>query len=116
MIFLVFGAIFFLIGFVFLILPSKKINFIYGYRSYLAKQNERNWQYAQKICTRYFLLFGGVMTLIGILLKWQGWTNFFLLEMIAIPWFIVPIFGLIEEKLQQFDEQHRGEDNEYSND
>ena len=49
----------------------------------------------------------GVMTLIGILLKWQGWTNFFLLEMIAIPWFIVPIFGLIEEKLQQFDEQHR---------
>ncbi|EQC80890.1 hypothetical protein HSIEG1_2784 [Enterococcus sp. HSIEG1] len=56
------------------------------------------------------------MTLIGILLKWQGWTNFFLLEMIAIPWFIVPIFGLIEEKLQQFDEQHRGEDNEYSND
>lgn len=25
-------------------------------------------------------------------------------------------FGLIEEKLQQFDEQHRGEDNEYSND
>ena len=47
-----------LIGFVFLILPSKKINFIYGYRSYLAKQNERNWQYAQKICTRYFLLFG----------------------------------------------------------
>ena len=40
MIFLVIGAIFFLIGFVFLILPSKKINFIYGYRSYLAKQNE----------------------------------------------------------------------------
>ena len=55
--FLVIGAIFFLIGFVF-DSPSKKINFIYGYRSYLAKQNERNWQYAQKICTRYFLLFG----------------------------------------------------------
>lgn len=116
MIFLVIGSIFFLIGFVFLILPSKKINFIYGYRSYLAKQNERNWQYAQKISTRYFLLFGGVMALIGLLLKWQGWTNFFLLEMIAIPWFIVPIFGLIEEKLQRFDEQHRGEDDEYSND
>ena len=72
------------------------------------------------VCTKdlyaVFSAVWGVMTLIGILLKWQGWTNFFLLEMIAIPWFIVPIFGLIEEKLQQFDEQHRGEDNEYSND
>jgi uncharacterized membrane protein len=76
MIFLVIGSIFFLIGFVFLILPSKKINFIYGYRSYLAKQNERNWRYAQKICTQYFLLFGGVMTLIGILLEVAGMDQF----------------------------------------
>jgi uncharacterized membrane protein len=116
MIFLVIGAIFFLIGVVFLILPSKKINFIYGYRSYLAKQNERNWRYAQKISRRYFLLFGGVMTLIGVLLKWQGWTNYFLLEMIVIPWFIVPIFGLIEENLKKFDDKHRSETNEYLND
>jgi len=49
-------------------------------------------------------------------LKWQEWTNFFLVEMIAIPWFIVPIFGLIEENLQRFDKEHRGEENEYIND
>jgi hypothetical protein len=36
--------------------------------------------------------------------------------MIVIPWFIVPIFGLIEENLQRFDKEHRGEENEYIND
>jgi len=56
------------------------------------------------------------MAVIGFVLKWQEWTNFFLVEMIAIPWFIVPIFGLIEENLQRFDKEHRGEENEYIND
>ena len=46
MIFLVIGSIFFLIGLTFFLFPSKKMNLIYGYRSYLAKQNERNWRQA----------------------------------------------------------------------
>lgn len=116
MIFLVIGSIFFLIGLTFFLFPSKKMNLIYGYRSYLAKQNERNWRQAQKLSARFLLLFGGIMALIGFVLKWQEWTNFFLIEMIAIPWFIVPIFGLIEENLQRFDKEHRGEENEYIND
>ncbi|WP_235505492.1 SdpI family protein [Enterococcus sp. RIT-PI-f] len=116
MIFLVIGIIFLLIGLIFFIFPSKKINFIYGYRSFLAKQNDIYWRYAQKISSRYFLLFGALMTLIGGVLRWQDWTNFFILEMIAIPWFIVPMFGLIEENLQRFDKEYRGEDNEYIND
>ena len=74
--FLVIGAIFLFDRFCFLILPSKKINFIYGYRSYLAKQNERNWQYAQKILYAVLSAVWGVMTLIGILLKWQGMDQF----------------------------------------
>ncbi len=39
----------------FFLFPSK-MNLIYGYCSYLAKQNERNWRHAQKLCARYFLL------------------------------------------------------------
>ena len=46
---------FFLIGLTFFFF-HQKMNLIYGYRSYLAKQNERNWRHAQKLCARYFLL------------------------------------------------------------
>ena len=51
-----------------------------------------------------------------VCLEMARMDQFFLVEMIAIPWFIVPIFGLIEENLQRFDKEHRGEENEYIND
>lgn len=116
MIFLVIGLIFFFNGFLFFIFPAKKMNRLYGYQSYLAKQNQQNWQYAQKLSCRYFLFFGFLMTGIGLILKLNHWTNYFILEMIAIPWFVVPIFGLIEEQLQKFDSKQRGEENEYIDD
>lgn len=116
MVFLIVGMIFLVIGMIFCVFPSKKVNLIYGYRSYLSKQNQKNWQFGQKMCRRYFVLFGGSMTAIGLLLKWNGWTNYFLVEMILIPWFVVPIFGLIEENLKRFDDKQRGEDDEYIND
>lgn len=57
----------------------------------------------------FFLLFGFVMTAIGIFLNVTQRTNFFVVEMLALPWFIAPMFGCIETKLSKFDLEHRGE-------
>lgn len=116
MIFLVLGIIIFVVGLIFFIFPAKKQHLFYGYRSYLATKNLTNWCYAQKISSRFFLLIGGIMLLIGTALKLTGNTNFFLIEMLIIPWFVVPLFGLIETKLQKFDQKTRGEQHEHIND
>ncbi|WP_122646667.1 SdpI family protein [Enterococcus mediterraneensis] len=116
MIFLVIGIGFTLIGLLFSIFPAKYDNLVYGYRSYLSKMNELNWRYAQRISGMYFLLFGLLMAVIGLVLKLTGNTNFFIIEMILIPFPIVVSFGLIEERLKAFDRKNRGEENEYLDD
>jgi len=116
MIFLYLGSILLVIGGAFFIFPAKSDNLVYGYRTPLSKESEENWNYAQKISSRFLLLFGAVMTIIGFLLKTTGNTNFFIIEMLAVPWFIAPMFGLIETKLKQFDKERRGENDEYFND
>jgi hypothetical protein len=50
------------------------------------------------------------MAAIGFFLDYTHRTNFFIVEMLAIPWFIAPMFGCIETKLKKFDLQHRGEE------
>lgn len=110
MIFLYCGSIFLMIGLAFLLKPAKMDNLVYGYRSYLSKRSEAHWVYAQKTSRRFFLLFGFVMTAIGIFLNVTQRTNFFVVEMLALPWFIAPMFGCIETKLSKFDLEHRGEE------
>lgn len=116
MIFLVVGTIFLVVGLAFFIVPSKKENLIYGYRTYLSRQSEDHWRYAQKMSALFFLLFGAGMAIIGGVLKYTDNTNFFLVELLLIPWFVAPMFGCIEMKLKKFDQNYRGERNEYLND
>ncbi|KAF1299998.1 MULTISPECIES: SdpI family protein [Enterococcus] len=116
MIFLVIGIFLLVIGGLFRIFPAKYDSLLYGYRSYYARMNQTNWQFAQKISGRHFLLFGGLMTAIGLLLKMTGYTNFFIIEMLLIPIPIVLAFGLTEDKLREFDKNNRGEENEYLDD
>lgn len=111
MIFLFVGSFLTLIGVVFRILPSKEINRIYGYRSPLAESSLETWRYAQKISSYYFIFFGLIMVLIGSILKYFGWTNFFIIEMFLLVFPIMPIFILTEKKLQLF-EHERGKKNQ----
>ncbi|HPI99859.1 MAG TPA: SdpI family protein [Enterococcus sp.] len=110
MIFLYCGGIFLVIGLAFLLLPAKMDNLVYGYRSYLSKQSQAHWAYAQKLSARFFLFVGFIMTAIGFFLNYTHRTNFFIVEIVAIPWFIALTFGCIETKLKKFDLQHRGEE------
>lgn len=116
MIFLGLGLIVFIIGLLFFIFPARKISFWYGYRTYLARQSQKHWQYAQKVSSHNFLLFGTIMLGIGLFLKFTGRTHFFLLEIMIAPLFLIPIFAFTETKLQKFDRKLRGEQNEYTDD
>ncbi len=115
MIFLVIGWIILLIGLLFLLFPAKEGSRLYGYRSYLAQKSNLHWHYAQKMSSRFFLLCGSCMVVIGSLLKYTGHTNFFLVEILALPWFVAPMFGFIETKLTKFD-QKQGDSDEHFND
>ncbi|MGX7351723.1 SdpI family protein [Enterococcus canis] len=115
MVFFYTGIVLAAVGLVFTLFPSKKVNLIYGYRSYYAEKNDENWHYAQKISGRMFLLMGLLMTGIGYWLKATGHTNFFLIEMLLLVFPIIPIFYVTEKKVRAFDKA-RGEDDEYFND
>ncbi len=105
MIFLFVGCFLAVIGISFSLFPSKKTNLLYGYRSVLAEKSEEHWIYAQKISGRMFLLTGLLMGLIGVVLKYFGWTNFFLIEMFLLVFPIMPIFLITEKKLREFDKR-----------
>lgn len=102
MIFYTVGWLLFVIGIVFTLFPSKKINRLYGYRSYRAEKDIDSWKYAQKISSRMLLLMGFIGIAVGFLLKKMGWTHFFLIEMILIVFLIVPVFTTTEEKLTAY--------------
>lgn len=118
MIFLYVGSFLVAIGILFKLIPAKQHYPLYGYRSTLAGKSDAHFRYAQKISSWNFLLFGGVMALIGWWLKTSGHTNFFLVEMLVLVFPIMPIFIITEKKLENFDKEliQESESNEYLND
>ncbi len=112
MIFLTVGLFLAVIGILFLLFPAKYGTLFYGYHSILAKKNETIWRKAQKISGRLFLLTGIVMSLIGELLRYFGWTNYFLIEMLVLVFPIMPIFIITENKLTSIEQkqQENGEE------
>ena len=118
MIFFYVGSFLAAIGILFKLIPAKQHYPLYGYRSVLAGKSEAHFRYAQKISSWNFLLFGGIMALIGWWLKTSGHTNFFLVEMLVLVFPIMPIFILTEKKLEKFDKEQLQESdlNEHFND
>ena len=116
MIFFSIGILFLIIGSLFRILPSKGTLPFYGYHSPLAAKTDAHWRLAQKTSGNWFFLMGLLMTLIGYYLKISGHTNYFLIEMLLLVFPIMPIFIMTEKKLQRYDLETGGDDNEYFND
>lgn len=62
------GAICFIVGLIFKLLPPKKINHIYGWRSRLAMKNKETWDEAQKYGANLLLVGGIVAVFSGYLI------------------------------------------------
>lgn len=61
------GAIFLLAGTLMLIFSPKKINYLYGYRTKKSMKNTENWNFAQKLSSKLFLICGIILLLTGII-------------------------------------------------
>ena len=59
------GPIFLIVGLIFKLLPPKKINRIYGYRTVLSMQNQDTWNEAQRYSANSFIVFGFAYCIIG---------------------------------------------------
>lgn len=104
MIFYFVGIIMMVIGLIYMVYPSKKRTYKYGYRTPRARHSDATFQYAQRVASHIFLIVGGVTFLIGLLLKKTGNVQFFILELflVAIP--IISVFYLIERRLEIFND------------
>lgn len=110
------GWIMTIIGILYVVLPSKKRHFKYGYRTSRARLSDATYRYAQKYAAKVFLIIGLITLAIGYILKLSGLTNFFIIELVTIFIPIMIAFYQIEKKLQifndQLDDNEKGEDDD----
>lgn len=64
------GLFILLIGAVFKFFPPKKINHIYGHRTYLAMKNQDTWEVAQGISANTLIIVGIIYVIIGLMGKY----------------------------------------------
>ncbi|EQB87667.1 putative membrane protein [Clostridium punense] len=64
------GLIILLVGAVFKLFPPKKINHIYGHRTYLAMKNQDTWEVAQGISATTLIIVGIIYIIIGLMAKY----------------------------------------------
>lgn len=93
-----------ILGVIYLIFPSKKRENKYGYRTQRARYTDASFKYAQKVAAKMLLLIGLGTWVIGLILKSNGVSQFFMLEifLIAIP--IISVFYQIERRLEIFND------------
>jgi uncharacterized membrane protein len=63
------ALIFIIAGIIMLVLPPKRINYLYGYRTPRAMKNINNWTFAQKYSARQMILGGFFLAVFGAILK-----------------------------------------------
>ncbi len=82
----------------------------------LPQKTDAHWRLAQKTSGNWFFLMGLLMTLIGYYLKTFGHTNYFFDRDAIIGISNYAHFYYDRKKLQRYDLETGGNDNEYFND
>jgi uncharacterized membrane protein len=61
------NGLLFLVSFLFWKFPPKKINKIYGYRTFRTMQNDEIWNFANTVFNKNLLIYAGISLLAGLL-------------------------------------------------
>lgn len=102
MIYIASGSLVLVVGLIWLISPAKKPNPIYGYLSYLAQTNQESFKFAQKMASRYCMLYGSIQIALGLLIKCLNWDRYFMIWLLTFYiFFIFPIMST-ERSLKKF--------------
>jgi len=90
-----------------LILPYFKTIGPVGYRTYQSMKNQENWNFAQKVSGKAFLLLSGALVLNNLLFYCSilPVANFGLFEGILLGTGLILILGYIEFRLHQLDKK-----------
>lgn len=64
-----FGMVFAIAGFIFKVLPPKKINSVYGYRTSTSMKNQDTWNVAQKYSANSMITLGITCIALGFILS-----------------------------------------------
>ena len=89
MIYVACGLIMMVIGILWLISPAKRPNRIYGYLSYLAQVNKESFKFAQRRASLYYILFGLIQVVIGLIIHFLNWDRYFLIWLLTFYLFIL---------------------------
>ncbi|RVU71246.1 MULTISPECIES: SdpI family protein [Lactobacillus] len=102
MIYVACGSLMIVVGLFWLVIPARKPNPLYGYFSFLARVNQASFKFAQKRASLYFMLFGLIQVLLGLLIHFLQWDRYFLVWLLTFYFFI--LFSIIwtEKSLQKF--------------
>lgn len=102
MIYLACGILLMIIGAMWLIVPAKTPNRLYGYLSYLAQVSKASFKFAQKNAGLCYLLFGFIQFILGIVIHILNWDRFFILWLLTFYFFILWPIILTEKSLKKF--------------
>ncbi len=97
----------FVAGFILSVLPPKKINWLYGYRTQRSMKNEHSFEYANKLSAKLLMLFSAISFLISLLaIKLFNYNAFWLI-------FIGLFFTIIitERRLKKFNTENNFDSN-----
>jgi len=61
------GLTFVIAGIIMIIIPAKKINSLYGYRTSSSMKSRERWDFSQKYAAQVLVKFGAILTLSSIL-------------------------------------------------
>ena len=61
------NGLLFLLSIIFLKFPPKKINNLYGYRTYKAMLNQEIWDFANRVFNKNLLIYAGISFIAGLL-------------------------------------------------
>ena len=61
------GLTFVIAGIIMIIIPAKKINCLYGYRTSSSMKSQERWDFSQKYAAQVLVKFGAILTLSSIL-------------------------------------------------
>lgn len=93
---LLIGIVTFLLGLMLKIIPPKKINFYYGYRSVLSIKNNDTWTAGNNFTSKIYMLMGTILAVLGVI----GYIGFkklgFLVPLIALPFLFIISFFVTE--------------------
>lgn len=102
----IFYGMFFLSGLLLRFFPPTKNRF-YGFRTNLALKNDYNWFYAQRLASKFILIFSPLFFLISMLIKYltgflfQAFVLYTIIDTLLLIVATVMIFFLTEDNLRR---------------